>query len=477
MHAAKHTGNTLSTLMKESSVSEKQTSEGTTTVLVGAGVVGRAIARSHLDAGLPFLLIDQDRECLEFALEELVAKTGTDELWSWSYQGAGEDHLARPRTIRPSLKLSSQESTDSVVYPSPLSSEDPETLDRLGPRIQFVPRTMNSPAQPDIPLVIESISERLEIKQDFFRRIQSILGSRAVYCTNTSNLQIQQISDGLPYPGRLCGMHFFMPVHDRHAVEVASSPASDPETLFQAVSHVMRLRKQPIRVGDSPGFIVNRLLAPYLNESMLLLCRGVSARVIEKAAKQYGMPISPLELIDWIGSRTAFDAGRAFWRSFPRRLSPSPLLPALIKHQRNGRFNGGGFYSYSGGQRSIHLSDQAARIIETYQSSQMDLDEQQVLRLLAVPMWIEAVMAKLDGVIQSSSELDSAMRGGLGFDSNRSWSSFFDRMGSDVILESIKQWESLTPSMSAPAFVTDSLRNLSPREVIDHDQQRSANVA
>ena len=84
MHAAKHTGNTLSTLMKESSVSEKQTSEGTTTVLVGAGVVGRAIARSHLDAGLPFLLIDQDRECLEFALEELVAKTGTDELWSWS---------------------------------------------------------------------------------------------------------------------------------------------------------------------------------------------------------------------------------------------------------------------------------------------------------------------------------------------------------------------------------------------------------
>ena len=107
----------------------------------------------------------------------------------------------------------------------------------------------------------------------------------------------------------------------------------------------------------------------------------------------------------------------------------------------------------------------------------MDLDELQVLRLLAVPMWIEAVMAKLDGVIQSSSELDSAMRGGLGFDSNRSWSGFFDRMGSDVILESIKQWESLTPSMSAPSFVTDSLRNLSPREVIDHDQQRSANVA
>ena len=394
------------------------------------------------------MLIDQDRECLEFALEELVAKTGTDELWSWSYQGAGEDHLARPRTIRPSLKLSSQESTDSVVYPSPLSCEDPETLDRLGPRIQFVPRTMNSPAQPDIPLVIESISERLEIKQDFFRRIQSIFGSRAVYGTNTSNLQIQQISDGLPYPVRICGMHFFMPVHDRHAVEVASSPASDPETLFQAVSHVMRLRKQPIRVGDSPGFIVNRLLAPYLNESMLLLCRGVSARVIEKAAKQYGMPISPLELIDWIGSRThLMREGHFGDRS--RRLSPSPLLPALIKHQRNGRFNGGGFYSYSGGQRSIHLSDQAARIIETYQSSQMDLDEQQVLRLLAVPMWIEAVMAKLDGVIQSSSELDSAMRGGLGFDSNRSWSSFFDRMGSDVILESMNQSESLKPSMSA----------------------------
>ena len=108
-----------------------------------------------------------------------------------------------------------------------------------------------------------------------------------------------------------------MPVYNRPAVEVACGEETSTQAIGRCVAHVRRIRKEPLIVRDGPGFIVNRLLTPYLNEAMLLLCRGVSADRIEEAALRYGMPMSPLELIDWIGTRTMFDAGRVFWQSFP----------------------------------------------------------------------------------------------------------------------------------------------------------------
>jgi hypothetical protein len=116
-------------------------------------------------------------------------------------------------------------------------------------------------------------------------------------------------------------------------------------------------------------------------------------------------------------------------------------------------------------------------LVKRYQTSIQQLDEQQVLILLAVPMWIEAVLARLDGVIRSTSELDLAMRGGLGFDAKQSWSGFFDRIGSTAIAQAIQQWSSLTPSMDAPSFVLNRLRAMSPSEVIDLGRQRPAHVA
>ena len=455
----------LSTQVKESLVSENHINDRPLTVLVGAGVVGTAIANSCMRAGLPFVLVDQRQSQLRVAVEELRREFAATQTWELRTHGITLQDVA---AISESLDYNSPGD-----HPKAKSAVD---LDRLGPQVHFLPvnRAVTS-SQP--PIIIESISERLEIKQDFFRLAQSIFGSSAVYCSNTSNLQIRQIARGLDFPDRLCGMHFFMPVHSRSAVEIATGLSTDRETIQQAILQVKRLNKQPLRVSDSPGFIVNRLLSPYLNEAMLLLCRGVSSEIIQRAARRYGMPISPLELIDWIGTRTAFDAGRVFWRAFPKRLCPAPLLPALVKNQRRGRFDGGGFYDYSEGMRSDGLSTDAEELIKHYQTAQLQLTEQEVLMLLAVPMWIEATLARLDGVIHSTSELDLAMRGGLGFESELSWSTFFDQIGSRSILKAIDKWASLTPAMDAPQFVMNRLRSMSPSQVIDLGRQRPAHVA
>jgi|GEM_PF-1238673 len=493
-----HQRERLSTLMKESSVSEKRNNHQAKTVLVGAGVVGRAIARCHLEAGIPFVLIDQDASQLRSAVHELKSVNHPFESLEIMDEDAvvhdtGRSCLGENKTqLAENQRDKTQEigSIDGVslqlkhrldgsgLIRSSVAGDQVGVADfkKLGAWAEFSSPEPNA-CNFDSTIVIESISESLDVKRAFFRQSQRLFGGQAVYCSNTSNLQIQQIADGLDYPERVCGMHFFMPVHERQAVEIASGISSDRETIYRAVSQVMRLKKQPIQVEDAPGFIVNRLLAPYLNESLLLLCRGVSPRVIERAAKRYGMPLSPLELIDWIGTRTAFDSGRVFWRAFPKRLCPAPLLPALVKNDRGGRFSGGGIYDYTNGRRSMDVSSKVSHLVKRYQTSIQQLDEQQVLMLLAVPMWIEAVLARLDGVIRSTSELDLAMRGGLGFDAKQSWSGFFDRIGSTAIAQAIQQWSSLTPSMDAPSFVVNRLRAMSPSEVIDLGRQRPAHVA
>jgi len=263
-----------------------------------------------------------------------------------------------------------------------------------------------------------------------------------------------------------------MPVYNRPAVEIASGDQTSAEAVERCAAHVRRIQKEPLMVQDGPGFIVNRLLSPYLNEAMLLLCRGISAERIEQAALRYGMPMSPLELIDWIGTRTMFDAGRVFWQSFPNRIRPAAMLAALVKSGRFGRACGAGLYDYSSGrdssgQRSSGLSPAVLEMAERYRRDDVSLTDDDVMNLLAIPMWIEAAIARRDGVIRSNDELDLAMRGGLGFDPQRSWLDFFDRLGSPSIVTAIKRWSQLTPAMAAPQGLILRLDALPPRQALD----------
>jgi len=315
-------------------------------------------------------------------------------------------------------------------------------------------------------LVIESIAERLDVKQAFFRDAEKWFGDDAILCSNTSTLRIQAIAESLRRPERFCGMHFFMPVWQRHAVELVRGPLTSAATIEQCRQHAKRIAKRPLVVGDGPGFVVNRLLSPYLNEAMRMLTGGVSAEAIERAAKDFGMPMSPLELIDWIGIRTMFDAGRVYWQAFPNRLNPSPLLAGLVKRKRLGRTVGRGIYDYDGPTRSASIAEETIELVQRYFRSEENVAQDDVLMRLSIPMWIEGALALRDQIANGLTQLNQAMEGGLGFTTQHTWSEFYDHIGSDRLLDAIERWSPHSASLNPPPQLKSLLEQNRPSEAI-----------
>lgn len=396
-------------------------------LLVGTGVVGRAILAAHVDAKVSVAIVDQDKDSLRDAVSELALDPD-----GW-------------QTVR----------IDGIIDELPCvairhTSNGESDRESAGPLI-----------------VIESILEQLDAKRAFFERVEKNLADDTILCSNTSTLRIEQIGEGMRSPERLCGMHFFMPVQQRWAVEVVAADATLPSVIEAASAHVRRINKTPLVAKDSPGFIVNRLLSPYLNEAMLLLCRGVTAEQLERAALSYGMPMSPLELIDWIGTRTMFDAGRAFWQAFPTRLDPAPMLGKLIKAKRAGRASGGGLYDYQDGQRSEQIAPFTQELCQRYRRNEIELSDEDVMLLLSIPMWIESAYALREGVARSHDEIDIAMRGGLHYTSAGTWLGFFDAIGSDRLLSAMERHSETTKSLRAEPELVAALRCGSPSEAVE----------
>lgn len=397
-------------------------------LLVGAGVVGRAILKAHLDAGLGVRIADADSDSLEDAITNVLPDPA-----SW--------RVSPPRCL-----------------PGELHAVDIEP-----PSVE--PHDRDSVAATEI--VIESIVERADVKQAFFAEAESWCSPRTVFCSNTSTLTIASLGRAMRQPGRLCGMHFFMPVHERPAVEVIAAAETADRTVRRATRHAERIGKRPLRVADAPGFVVNRMLSPYLGQALMLVTRGATAAQLERAAETFGMPMSPLELIDWIGARTAFDAGRVFWQAFPQRMDPSPLLAAMVKRRPLGRSAGGGFYRYAGGDREAELSPEALELCDRYAAKTRTFTDEEVLQLLAIPMWIEALCALRDGVVDGPEAIEIAMAGGLGFTRPGRWFEYFDRLGMPELNAAVAAWSAGYRGMRPPASIAEIMAAAkSPRDVI-----------
>jgi len=208
----------------------------------------------------------------------------------------------------------------------------------------------------DVRFVIEAASEKLSIKKEVFRELAMEAGPKTIIATNTSALPVSELADVTVSPEHVIGLHFFNPVSRMKLVEVVIAKETSEETRERGLAFVRQIGKLPVIVRDSPGFLVNRVLFPYLLDAAELFEAGVEAEKIDSALVQWGMPMGPLRLIDEIGVDIAVDIGNTLEKAYGRRDHVPAVLRWLRDGQLLGRKTGAGFYKYEGKRQTPNES-------------------------------------------------------------------------------------------------------------------------
>ncbi len=183
----------------------------------------------------------------------------------------------------------------------------------------------------DCDVVIEAITENEAVKKEVYKSLAGVIRDDAILASNTSTISITRMAESAPHPERFVGMHFFNPVDRMELVEVIRGEKTSDETVATIVALAKQIRKTPIVVKDCAGFLVNRVLFPYMNESLILLQDGASVEAIDQAATKFGMPMGPLILTDLVGLDTAVYAGKVVAEAYPDRTVTSPILEEMLK--------------------------------------------------------------------------------------------------------------------------------------------------
>jgi 3-hydroxyacyl-CoA dehydrogenase/enoyl-CoA hydratase/3-hydroxybutyryl-CoA epimerase len=280
--------------------------EGSDALVIGAGVMGAGIAGSLARTGRHVTVKDTSEAALQ----------------------RGRDHVAREFSKIHSLshleRAAAATRIDWVQFPTP-------QLSRCG-------------------IVIEAVFEDIALKQRIFTDIASRVSSACILASNTSSLSVTEMARAVPNPERFVGMHFFNPVEKMPLVEIIRGEHTSDLTIATVAALATQLGKFPIVVQDVPGFLINRILIPYLNEATYLLQEGYSVAEIDAAALGFGMPMGPLRLLDEVGLDVAAHVSKIMVAGYGERMSAPPFAERLLALGRKGRKSSGGFYEYRGAQ-------------------------------------------------------------------------------------------------------------------------------
>jgi 3-hydroxyacyl-CoA dehydrogenase/enoyl-CoA hydratase/3-hydroxybutyryl-CoA epimerase len=249
-------------------------------------------------------------------------------------------------------------------------------------------------------LVIEAIVEKADAKRALFVELEPRLPQSALIATNTSSIQLETLAGGLAHPGRFVGLHFFNPVASLPLVEVIRGDHTSDETMLAAMSFVTRIGKLPLPCRSAPGFLVNRLLTPYMLEALYAHADGHDLESIDAAAKAFGMPMGPVELADRVGLDVALHVAEILSSVL---VAPTPeLLKAKVAKGDLGVKTGRGFYVYDSRGKPIKDRRRVA--------ADGDLADR-----LLLPLINEAVACLDEGVVADADLLDAGVVFGAGF--------------------------------------------------------------
>ena len=251
----------------------------------------------------------------------------------------------------------------------------------------------------DADLVIEAIFENLEAKQALFAKVEQTLKPGAILVSNTSSIPLTDLRAGRRDPSRFAGLHYFNPVALMPLVEIVRHDQLDPEIERRLAAFCKAIDKLPVPVAGTPGFLVNRILAPYMQEAIIAFSEGIPGPVIDKVALKFGMPMGPIELVDTVGLDVAASVGRIM-ADFHGQALPDAFR---VEEGKRGKKDGQGLYKWENG-RAVK-----PEVPKDYQAPE-DLEDRLIL-----PMLNEAVSCLHDGVVSDADLLDAGVIFGTGF--------------------------------------------------------------
>ena len=267
-------------------------------------------------------------------------------------------------------------------------------------------------------LVVEAVVERDDVKDQVFRTLDRIVQDSAVLASNTSSLSVTRMATATDRANQVAGLHFFNPVHRMELVEVVRAADTDDLTIARLVGFVKSLGKTPIVTTDSPGFLVNRVLFPYLGEAVLMVTEGFGIEQIDKEIRGFGMPMGPLELLDQVGLDVAHHVAASLMEKMPEVKSVVDQFAGLLEHGYLGKKSGRGFYRYPKGKKTgaTILPGLDPDLTPPDLGNDYDNDSMTpIQRRLVYPMLAESVKCYDEGVVKEPWAIDLAMVLGTGF--------------------------------------------------------------
>ncbi len=332
------------------------------------------------------------------------------------------------------------------------------TPEEMAAALGCLSTTQTLAAMSDRDLVIEAVIENEAEKVKVYRQLQQHLPAGALLASNTSTISITRMAKSVRDPELFAGMHFFNPVDRMALVEVIQGEKTGDEIVVTLVALAKRIGKSPIVVKDCPGFLVNRILFPYLNEAIVLLEEGVDPYSIDKAATAFGMPMGPLLLHDVVGLDTSLYAGSVVNAAFADRAAQTHLMEDLVKAGRLGQKSGAGIYSYAKNPKRGEVDAGFAQILSRRRKTGNHVATgEEITDRLFLPMLLEATRVLDEGIVREPADVDMGLILGIGFPAWRGgllrWA---DSLGAEKVLERLRPYEHLGPRFQP----TEPLRRL-----------------
>lgn len=332
----------------------------------------------------------------------------------------------------------------------------PEQLEATLARLQT---STNLKSLSHCDVIIEAVTEDETLKSGVFRQIEVMVSTDTILASNTSTIPISRMARVLAHRGRFAGMHFFHPVNRMHLVEVIQGEETSDHTVAVLVDLAKRVGKTPIVVRDCPGFLVTRVMYPYLSQALRLLREGVSMDAIDEAATTFGMPMGPIAVIDLVGLDTMFAITKVMAEGYPDRAEPSALLAAMVQAGRLGRKSGTGFRRHPAkGGRPVE-DPSVQDVLAPHRLSSDPQSRQSIVDRLFLPMLVEAIRVLDEEIVLDPADIDAGVKLGLGFPASRGGIlAWCDAEGASAIMDRLSIYQSLGTSFQPPATLARMAR-------------------